>query len=100
MLFHTKTILCLKYFGQDCSITNLATTIALTAVENKMSVSNLVKKTEYNTRLNEIENKITTDRVHDKYIITREFHKLTSEHFAVRLVQANLASKSDIANFI
>ena len=36
--------------------TNLATTTALNAVENKMSnSSNLVKKPDYNIRINEIE---------------------------------------------
>ena len=29
--------------------------------------------------------------------ITQEFNKLTSENFALRLSQANLASKNDIA---
>ena len=29
-----------------------------------------------------------------------EFNKLTSENFAARLAQANLASKNDIANFL
>ena len=39
--------------------------------------------------------KNTTD--HDNYIATQEFNKLTLENFAVRLlVQANLASKTDI----
>ena len=43
-------------------VTNLAVTTALTAVEKrKPTVSNLVKKTEYNTKISEIENKITTD---------------------------------------
>ena len=37
---------------------------------------------------------------HDKYITTPEFNKLTAENFAARLAQANLASKSDIANFV
>ena len=38
-------------------ISNLATKITLTAVENKIpSVSNLVKKTDYNTKTNEVEN--------------------------------------------
>ena len=79
--------------GEIPNITNLATTSALTAVENKIpSVSNLVKKTDYNTKINEIEKKIT-DHNHDKYITTPEFNKLTSEHFAARLKQANLASK-------
>ena len=41
------------------SITNLATTPALTAVENKIpDVSKLVKETDYNTKLNEIEKKL------------------------------------------
>ena len=40
------------------------------------------------------------DHDHDKYINTQEFNKLTSENFAAGLAQANLASKSDIANFV
>ena len=49
------------------------TTTALIAVENKIpNVSNLVKKGYYNTNISEIENKITTDHDHDKYITTRE----------------------------
>ena len=56
-------------------ITNLATTAALTAIENKIPD-------------------------HRKYITTPEFNKLTAENFAARLAQANLASKSNIANFV
>ena len=42
--------------GKIPSITNLATTAALTAVENKIpNVDNLVKNTDYNTTINEIE---------------------------------------------
>ena len=41
-----------------------------------------------------------TDHNHDKYISTPEFNKLTSENFAARLKQANLASESEIANFL
>ena len=86
--------------GEMSSITNLATTNALTAVENKKpNVSNLVqKKTDYNTKVNEIE-KIITDHDHDKYITSPEFNKLTAENFAARLTQANVASKNDIVNF-
>ena len=51
-----------------------------------------------NTKINEIEKKITDD--HDKYITTQKFNKLTSENFASRLAQANLASKSDFAAFV
>ena len=76
--------------GEIPSITNLATKTALNAVENKIpSVSNLVKKTDYNTKINEIEKKIT-DHNHDKYIITPEFNKTTSENFVVRLKQAKV----------
>ena len=79
-------------------VINLATTTALTAVENKIAnASNSAKKANYNTKFSEIENKITTYR--DKYIATQEFNNLTSEKFTVRLAQAHLASKSYIANF-
>ena len=58
------------------AVTNLATTGALTAVENKMpSVSNLIlvqKKTDYNTKINKIEKKIT-DHNHNKYVTTPVF---------------------------
>ena len=50
--------------------------------------------------MSEIENKITNDHHHDKYITTQEFSKLTSENFTAGLKQANLASESDIANFV
>ena len=77
------------------SINNLASTTALTAVENKIpDVSNLVKKAEYNTKLNKIEKKIT-DNSHDKYITTPEFNKLTAERFAARLAQSNLVTKTN-----
>ena len=57
------------------------------------------KKTDYNKKINEIEKK-TSDHNYDKYITTPEFNKLTAESFAARLAQANLASKSDITNFV
>ena len=60
----------------------MTTTSALTAVENTVTnVSNLVKKTDYSTKISEFENKITTDHDHDKYVTTQEFKKLTSENF-------------------
>ena len=86
--------------GEIPDITNLTTTTSLTAAENELpSVSNLVKKTEYNTTLDEIGKKIT-DHNQDKYITTPEFNGLTSENFTTRLRQSNLAGKSDIANFV
>ena len=55
-------------------IRNLATKTVLTAVENKIpDVSNLVKKTDYNTKVTEIENKLT-NHDQDKYIDTSEFN--------------------------
>ena len=61
--------------GEIPNITNLATTTTtLTAVENKIpNGSNLVNETDYNTNISEIENRITTNYDHDKYIITQEF---------------------------
>ena len=35
-----------------------------------------------------------------KYITTTEFNKLTKEYFAERLKQVNLASKTDISDFL
>ena len=55
--------------------------MALTAVEN---TSNLVKKTDYNTKINEIKKKITD---YCCYIITPEFNKLTTKNFAPRIEQ-------------
>ena len=57
------------------------------------------QKADYNAKISQIENEITTDHDHDKYNITQEFNKLTSENFTARLKQVNLASKNDIANF-
>ena len=79
----------------------MATTTALTVVEDEIpDVSNSGQKTDYNTKISKIENKIKTDDDHDKYITTQDFLKLEAEHFTARLVQANLVCKSDIANFV
>ena len=75
--------------GEIPNCSNLATTSALTAVESFC----------YNTKINETEKK-TANHSHDKYITTPEFNKLMAEIFALRLKRANLASKSDIANFV
>ena len=57
------------------------------------------KKTDYNTKVSEIEKKIT-DHDHDKYIAAPEFNKLTAESCATRLAQANLTNKNDIAGLV
>ena len=54
----------------------------------------MAKKTNYNTKISELEKKIT-DHNHEKYITTPEFNKLTAENFAARLKQANLVTKID-----
>ena len=54
----------------------------------------MVKKTDYNTKISEIEKK-PTDHNHDKYVTTPEFNKLIGENFAARLKQANLVTKAD-----
>ena len=73
-----------KYDELTKKVTNINTT----------DTSNLAKKTDFNTKINEVEKKIT-DYDYDKYITTQEFNQLTSERFAARLAQANLASKND-----
>ena len=70
-------------------ISSLTTKTALTTVENKiLNVSSLVKKTKYNTKITEIEKKLT-DHNHDKYITTPEFNTLAADVFNPRLAQAN-----------
>ena len=84
--------------GEISNITNVDTASALAFVENKIpSISNL--KTDYNTKINETEKKIT-DHNDDKCIATPDFSKVTAEMFDLRLKRVNLARKSDIANFV
>ena len=76
-------------------ISNLATKTALTTIENKIpDVSNLVNKTDYNTKVAEIENKITNHN-HDKYIDIQKFNKLADDVFSARLAQAKLITKTE-----
>ena len=70
----------------------------MTAAENKIpDVSSLVKKTYYNTKITEIEKKLT-DHDRDKYITTPEFNNLAARVFIARLVQANLVTKTYFDN--
>ena len=76
----------------------MTTKTALTAVENKIpSISNLVKKTDYNRKNTEIEKKLT-DHNHNKYIATPEFNTLPADVFNARLAQPNLITKTDFDN--
>ena len=57
-------------------------------------VSNLVKKTGYDTKIPEIENKLNNHN-HDRYTDTQEFNKLAGDVFNARLAEANLVTKRD-----
>ena len=72
----------------------------LLLLKNKIChVSKLARKTDCNTKISEIGNKINYHD-HDKCIASPEFNNLTAETFAARLKQTNLASESDIVYFI
>ena len=60
----------------------------------KHLLSVILKKTDYSTKINEIENKIT-DHDYGKYLTTPKCNKLTAENFAARLAQGNLVTKTD-----
>ena len=66
----------------------------VTEIEGKIpNVSSLVKKTDYNTKISGIEKKIT-DHNHGKYITTPEFNKLAADVFNARLTaQTDLIKK-------
>ena len=51
------------------------------------------------SKMNEIEKKVT-DHNYDNYNTTPEFNKFTTEIFDSRLKRANLARRSDIANYL
>ena len=55
----------------------------------------VVFKTNYNTKITEIEKKLT-DHNHDKYITTPEFNTLAADVFNARLAQANLIKKQTL----
>ena len=76
-------------------VSSLATKTRLTAVEKKIpSVNSLVTKTDSDTKISEIEKKLT-DHNHDKYITTPEFNTLSVDVFNVRPVQENIITKTD-----
>ena len=73
-------------------ISGLATNSVLATVKIKIpNITSLVKKTDYDAKITEIENKIT-DHNHGKYITAPEF---TFNDFNERLAQANLITKTD-----
>ena len=54
----------------------------------------LLKKTDYKTKITEIERKLT-DHNHHKYIATPEFNTLAEDVFNVILSQADLITRTD-----
>ena len=64
------------------------------------NVSNLVKKTDYNTKISESENKIATEHDCDRYTTTKEFNKLIAQTLVSRLSQENLTGRNDIAKIV
>ena len=67
----------------------------MTTVENKIpSITGLVKKRDYNTKVTDIEN-ILNNHNHDKYVATSEFNTLAANVFNARLAQANSITKTD-----
>ena len=53
------------------------------------------KKTDYNTKISEIEGKVISHK-HDHYVTIPEFYRLTAQNFQVRLKQANIMLKSNL----
>ena len=93
--YFAKKVKFTKLENKIPDISNLAIKIALTTVGNKITdVSNLVKKTDYNTKVTEIENKLN-DHNHDKYITTPEFNSLATNVFNASLAKVNLITKTN-----
>ena len=57
----------------------------------------MVKKTDYETKVIEIENELNNHN-HDKHIDTQEFNKLAADVFNARLKQANFVTKTDFGD--
>ena len=59
--------------------------------------SKIVKNADYNIKVKEIEDESPN---RDKYIITKEFNKITAANFTAKLKQTKSATKDDIADFV
>ena len=58
-----------------------------------------LKKTDYNTKVTEIANKLNNYN-HDKYITTPEFNTLATDAFNTKLLWANLVMKTIFDNTV
>ena len=90
----------MKMWIKKTDASGLVTTTVLntkiSVVENKIpDTSSLVTTTILDTKVGEVQNKILDN---SKYITTQEFHKLTKEHFAARLNQADLVNNTGFHN--
>ena len=73
-------------------VTATALNAKIGKVKNKIpTVSDLVKKTDYNARKSEIER---------NYITTSDYNKFTSDILNAKIKQKKLVDKSDISNLI
>ena len=69
------------------SITGLATSSALNAVENKIpDIRSLVNRTDYTAKILNFQKKFT-DHNHDKYITNSECNNLVAKTFTARLAR-------------
>ena len=74
------------------SITGLLTTAAFNAVENKIpSFSDLVEKTDYNTKILKHET---------KYPTTSDYNRFTAEILEAKIKGKGLINKSNISNLV
>ena len=60
----------------------------------------LVKEADYNRKISEVEKKKLDYDHSNKYFSSQEINKFTSDNFAVRLKQSDVATKADINHFI
>ena len=98
-IIQTKNFLILVSFFKKWNIENkipiinaLATNAALIAVKNKIPhVSNLVKNTDYETKISDIET---------KYIATADYNKFTKDIVDNQMKSKNLVNGSDRSDFI
>ena len=54
----------------------------------------LLKKTSYNTKVTETENRLDNNN-HDRHVTTPEFNDLAADAFNIKLAQTNLVTKID-----
>ena len=75
----------------DADNSGLATTAALTTVENKVpGVSNIVKKIDFDVKLSDIE---------PKYFTSKDYNKFTSQTLDAKIKKKELVDKPAIAGF-